>query len=170
MLKFIFTRQGMIIKEADSMSLQLISMVKEYIINSPIFLGYIQRTTAQFGYRAANSSSAAQTETATEPDNNEPVKLENPYTRESRECILCKLNITPDYKNARLLSQFQSTYTGRIYGRHITGLCKNKQTEVEKAISRAQACGFMPIYHKAPEFLADPKLYDPEKPIRPHPH
>lgn len=137
-----------------------------------MFLGYIQRTTAQFGYRtAANYSNATQQmETATEQDNDEPVKLNNPYTRESRQCILCKLNITPDYKNARLLSQFQSSYTGRIYGRHITGLCEKKQIEVEKAIKYSQACGFMPIYHKAPEFLADPKLYDPEKPIRPHPH
>lgn len=99
-----------------------------------------------------------------------PVKLKNPFTRENRQCILCKLNITPDYKNARLLSQFQSSYTGRIYGRHITGLCENKQIEVEKAIIRAQGCGFMPTYHKSPEFLADPKLYDPEKPVRPHPH
>lgn len=137
-----------------------------------VFIGYIQRTTGLLGYRTANYSSATQTveSDATDSDANEPVKLTNPYTRESRECILCKLNITPDYKNARLLSQFQSSYTGRIYGRHITGLCKNKQIEVEKAINRAQACGFMPTYHKAPEFLADPKLYDPEKPIRPHPH
>lgn len=96
--------------------------------------------------------------------------MKNPYKREDRVCLLCKLNITPDYKNARLLSQFQSSYTGRIYGRHITGLCEKKQKDVEKAIKRSQACGFMPTYHKALEFIADPKLYDPEKPIRPHPY
>lgn len=133
-----------------------------------LFLGYIQRTT--IGYRAANYSSATQVETTIDHNTDDPVKLINPFTRENRQCILCKHNITPDYKNARLLSQFQSSYTGRIYGRHITGLCNNKQVEVEKAIGRAQACGFMPTYHKSPEFLADPKLYDPEKPIRPHPH
>lgn len=61
-------------------------------------------------------------------------------------------------------------YTGRIYGRHITGLCKTKQQEVNNAISRSISSGLMPGYHKAPEFFDDPKLYDPEKPIRPHPY
>lgn len=100
----------------------------------------------------------------------EPISIKNPYKRENQQCLLCKLNITPNYKNARLLSQFQSVYTGRIYGRHITGLCKTKQAQVERAIKYSQSCGFMPIYHKAPEFFNDPKLYDPEKPTRPHPH
>lgn len=118
---------------------------------------------------AANYSSAVQTE-STVVDEDDPVAIKNPYKREDRQCILCKLNITPDYKNARLLSQFQSPYTGRIYGRHITGLCQRKQKLLEKAIILSQGCGFMPVYHKAPEFLDDPKLYDAEKPIRPHPY
>jgi hypothetical protein len=41
----------------------------------------------------------------------------------------------------RLLSQFVSPYTGRIYGRHITGLCKQKQKLVEEEIEKAQVCG-----------------------------
>lgn len=97
-----------------------------------------------------------------------PIEMDNPYKREDRKCILCRMDITPNFKNPRLLSQFQSPFTGRIYGNHITGLCKQKQKEVEKAIVRSQACGLMPVYHKAPEFLADPKLYDPDKPLRPH--
>lgn len=129
-------------------------------------LGYIQRIV--FGSRPANYSSASQPESTTSED--DPIEIKNPYKRENRQCLLCKLNIVPDYKNARFLSQFQSSYTGKIYGKHITGLCKTKQKQVEQAIHRSQACGFMPIYHKAPEFLADPKLYDPENPIRPHPH
>lgn len=116
--------------------------------------------------RPANYSSA----TNTEADSDEPVSMKDPYKRDERVCLLCSLNITPDYKNARLLSQFQSSYTGKIYGRHITGLCKTKQTLVEAAIKKAQASGFMPLYFKSPEFLADPKLYDPDRPIRPHPY
>ncbi|XP_063389580.1 small ribosomal subunit protein bS18m [Cydia fagiglandana] len=97
-----------------------------------------------------------------------PVEIENPYKKEERQCILCKLNITPDYKNYRLLSQFQSPYTGRIYGRHITGLCKSKQALVEAEIKKAQNCAFMPYFYKDKVFLKDPKLFDPENPIRSH--
>lgn len=67
--------------------------------------------------------------------------MENPFTKERKLCILCKYNIQPDYKNVRLLSQFQSRFTGRIYGRHITGLCKAKQEKVETEISKAQSAG-----------------------------
>ncbi|XP_034837276.1 small ribosomal subunit protein bS18m [Maniola hyperantus] len=101
-------------------------------------------------------------------DNDGPVEIENPYKKERRLCILCKLNITPDYKNYRLLSQFQSPYTGRIYGRHITGLCKAKQALVESEIRKAQNCAYLPYYYKNKEFLKDPKLFDPENPIRSH--
>lgn len=92
----------------------------------------------------------------------------NPYEREKIICVLCKLGIHPDYKNVRLLSQFQSSYTGRIYGRHITGLCKHKQELVENEIVKAQNCGLMAVYHKKPEYLQDPKLFDPDHPFRPH--
>ncbi|KAL4706940.1 hypothetical protein ACJJTC_005209 [Scirpophaga incertulas] len=100
--------------------------------------------------------------------NDDPVEIENPYKKETKLCILCKLNITPDYKNYRLLSQFQSPYTGRIYGRHITGLCAKKQEQVETEITKAQNCAFMPYYYKDKAFLKDPKLFDPENPVRPH--
>lgn len=120
------------------------------------------------GNRTANYSSTLQSESAQDED--EPIEIKSPFKREDRQCLLCKLNITPDYKNARMLSQFQSMYTGKIYGRHITGLCKDKQKQVEKAIQRSQSCGFMPVYHKSIEFFEDPRLYDPEKPIRSHPY
>lgn len=80
------------------------------------------------------------------------------------------MDIMPDYKNVRLLSQFQSSYTGRIYGRHITGLCKDKQDAVEAEIRKAKAAGLMPDYIKFPEFLTDPKLFDPANPIKSHPY
>lgn len=97
-----------------------------------------------------------------------PIEMQNPFKKEKMQCLLCKHNIVPNYKNVRLLSQFQSPYTGRIYGRHITGLCKRKQYEVELEIAKAQTAGFMPSYHKDITFVKDPKLYDPERPIRPH--
>ncbi|XP_053678516.1 28S ribosomal protein S18c, mitochondrial [Anopheles nili] len=100
---------------------------------------------------------------------NTPVDLkENPFAKEKIKCILCKHDISPDYKNVQLLSQFQSPYTGRVYGRHITGLCKSRHEQVEREIMKAQNAGFMPTYHKAVEFLNDPKLFDPEKAVRPH--
>ena len=67
--------------------------------------------------------------------------MENPYTRDKKLCIMCKYNIEPDYKNVRLLSQFQSRFTGRIYGRHITGLCKAKHEKLIQEINKAQNAG-----------------------------
>ncbi|KPJ10016.1 28S ribosomal protein S18c, mitochondrial [Papilio machaon] len=107
-----------------------------------------------------------QSSSITEDDS--PVEMENPFKKERRQCILCKHNITPDYKNYRLLSQFQSPYTGRIYGRHITGLCKKKQELVETEIKKAQNCAYMPYFYKDKMFLKDPKLFDPENPVRSH--
>lgn len=56
------------------------------------------------------------------------------------------MDIKPDYKNVRLLSQFQSVYTGRIYGKHITGLCSLKQKQVEDEILKAQNAGNSHFY------------------------
>lgn len=84
--------------------------------------------------------------------------MENPFTKEKKICFLCKYDIEPDYKNVRLLSQFQSRYTGRIYDRHITGLCKAKQEKVEHEILKAQSAGIflktdIVIYHDMNNFL-----------------
>ncbi|XP_050546103.1 mitochondrial GTPase 1-like [Daktulosphaira vitifoliae] len=96
------------------------------------------------------------------------VNIPNPYEKEQRVCILCKMNIVPDYKNTRMLSQFISRFTGRIYGRHITGLCRHKQDHVEKEIKKAREAGLLPHYFRNPEFSHDPKLFDPDNPFRPH--
>ncbi|KAM4673152.1 small ribosomal subunit protein bS18m isoform 2-T2 [Amazona ochrocephala] len=66
----------------------------------------------------------------------QPIQMENPYKEPPNRCVLCGINV--DYKNVQLLSQFVSPHTGRIYGRHITGLCNKKQKEITKAIKRAQ--------------------------------
>uniref|UniRef100_A0A1I7TV30 28S ribosomal protein S18c, mitochondrial n=1 Tax=Caenorhabditis tropicalis TaxID=1561998 RepID=A0A1I7TV30_9PELO len=99
----------------------------------------------------------------------EPVKLENnPYTKEPRKCLLCSTGIELDYKNARLLQQFVSTFSGRVYDRHITGLCDEQQKKLIKAIAKSRRVGFMPIFVKDPKYARDPKLFDPLKPLRPH--
>lgn len=67
------------------------------------------------------SSVAVNPESEVAATNDEPVDMTNPFKKEKIECLLCKHKIEPDYKNTRLLAQFQSPYTGRIYGRHITG-------------------------------------------------
>ncbi|XP_010211483.1 PREDICTED: 28S ribosomal protein S18c, mitochondrial [Tinamus guttatus] len=86
----------------------------------------------------------------------QPVEMENPYKEPPKRCVLCGINV--DYKNVQLLSQFVSPYTGRVYGRHITGLCNKKQKEISKAIKRAHVFGFMPVMFKNPSFLMDPKI------------
>ena len=76
----------------------------------------------------------------------QPIDMENPFKKEQKVCILCKLNIDPDYKNIRLLSQFQSRHTGRIYEKHITGLCDYKQKKVVQEIKKAQQAGNISFY------------------------
>ncbi|XP_018545265.1 28S ribosomal protein S18c, mitochondrial [Lates calcarifer] len=84
------------------------------------------------------------------------VKMENPYKEPQKGCVLC--NVRVDFKNIQLLSQFISPHTGRIYGRHITGLCGRKQKEISKAIKKAHAMGFMSVTHKHPQFMKDPNI------------
>lgn len=120
------------------------------------------------GFYSTNAFDSATESKPLQAQSDEPISIENPFKKDRAQCILCRLNLEPNYKNIRLLSQFQSSYTGRIYGRHITGLCKSQQEIVEREIKRAQDSGYMPVYHKSPEFLLDPKLFDPERPIRPH--
>ncbi|XP_067900882.1 28S ribosomal protein S18c, mitochondrial [Heterodontus francisci] len=87
-----------------------------------------------------------------------PIKLENPYKEPPKKCIMCGVSV--DYKNVQLLSQFISPYTGRIFGRHITGLCGKKQREISKNIKKAQQMGFMSVTLKDPAFLKDPNICD----------
>ncbi|XP_008324432.1 small ribosomal subunit protein bS18m isoform X1 [Cynoglossus semilaevis] len=83
-------------------------------------------------------------------------KMTNPYQEPEKGCVLCKVEV--DFKNIQLLSQFISPYTGRIYGRHITGLCGRKQKEISKAIKKAQKLGFMSVTHKHPQLMRDPNI------------
>ncbi|XP_059821306.1 28S ribosomal protein S18c, mitochondrial [Hypanus sabinus] len=87
-----------------------------------------------------------------------PIKLENPYKVPPKKCILCGISV--DYKNVQLLSQFISPYTGRILGRHITGLCGKKQKEISKTIKKSQRMGFMSVTLKDPAFIKDTNICD----------
>ncbi|XP_014213017.1 28S ribosomal protein S18c, mitochondrial [Copidosoma floridanum] len=118
--------------------------------------------------RASIFASHPKLEHTVAEESDQPIDLINPFEKEKKQCILCKYNIEPNYKNVRLLSQFQSNFTGRIYGRHITGLCKSKQEKVEKEILKAQHAGFMPIYNKEINYVNDPKIFDIDNPFKPH--
>ncbi|KAK4325032.1 hypothetical protein Pmani_004343 [Petrolisthes manimaculis] len=97
-----------------------------------------------------------------------PVAMKNPYEQDPVQCLLCKYQVPVDYKNVRLLSQFISPFTGRVYGRNITRLCKKQQERLENAIKKSQNAGFMAVMLKSVEFLKDPKLFDPNNPFKPH--
>nr|CAG4638208.1 EOG090X0N7H [Chydorus sphaericus] len=109
------------------------------------------------------------TESNQHSDSDLPVEgLVNPYQKDRRCCVLCKYKVKVDYKNPRLLSQFISPFTGKIYEQNITGLCKKQQELVELEVTRSRAAGFLAHMLKKVEYLKDPKLYDPNRPIRPH--
>jgi small subunit ribosomal protein S18 len=102
-------------------------------------------------------------------DNDEPIVLEkNPYSKPKRKCILCEHKILLDYKNTRLLQQFVSTFSGRVYERHVTGLCTKQHKRLLDTIALSRRSGYMPIFVKDPKYLNDPKLFDPLKPLTPH--
>ncbi|XP_012716049.3 28S ribosomal protein S18c, mitochondrial [Fundulus heteroclitus] len=107
---------------------------------------YLHRSST---HRSLTSAAALQKDDA-------PMKAETPSKEPRRGCVLC--SVTVDFKNVQLLSQFISPHTGRIYGRHITGLCGRKQKEISKAIKKAHSLGFMPVTHKHPQFMTDPRI------------
>ncbi|VDN05165.1 unnamed protein product [Thelazia callipaeda] len=97
------------------------------------------------------------------------IRLEkDPYCRPAQLCFLCSRKIELDYKNARLLQQFVSTFSGRVYDQHITGLCDGQQRRLLEIIALSRRTGYMPVFVKDPKYLNDPKLFDPLKPVRPH--
>ncbi|XP_071770395.2 small ribosomal subunit protein bS18m [Centroberyx gerrardi] len=114
----------------------------------------LKRVVSQYGNTSLRSLSA--TSNVTQPKDDMPVKMDNPFKEPQKGCILC--SVTVDFKNTQLLSQFVSPHTGRIYGRHITGLCGRKQREVSKAIKKAHSMGFMSVTHKHPQFMKDPNI------------
>lgn len=101
--------------------------------------------------------------------------MEDPYCPAPDTCILCPRRYAPghapipDYKNPKLLSQFVSPHTGRLYEKHITGLCSHMQDVVEKQVLRSHAAGLMSTRVKSQHYLQDPSLFNSNKPVRPNP-
>jgi len=136
-----------------------------FVQSSPIVLAS-QQLLSTHNSSEKNLRSASE---QMEEDEDAPIELpHNPYEKPCRICILCRYKVHLDYKNARLLQQFVSTFSGRVYDRHITGLCNPQHDALLTAISLSRRTGYMPIMVKDPKFLRDPKLFDPLRPIRPH--
>ena len=93
-----------------------------------------------------------------------------PYNKADRQCLLCKHKIQLDYRNPRLLSQFVSPLTGKIYDKHITGLCEKQQTVLEVEIKKSRSAMYMPIFYKNPKYNRDPPLVNADRPQRPNPY
>ena len=83
---------------------------------------------------------------------------QNPFIKPPEPCILCKIPV--DFKNVRLLSQFISPFTGNILNNRATGLCFEKQIEVEAAIAKSRKSGLMPRKFKDPRFHGDYTVID----------
>jgi len=102
-----------------------------------------------------------------------PVQMDDPYKKEAGMCTLCPRRfsepVTPSYKNPKLLSQFVSPHTGRVYQSHITGLCTYMQGIVEKEVERSRGAGFMSTRVRDPNYLQDPSLFNPSRPVKPNP-
>ncbi|VDQ05991.1 unnamed protein product [Trichobilharzia regenti] len=95
------------------------------------WLGSVQRRTNDRNF------------TASELNSEDQHLMLNPYVKPKKKCFICEKNIPLDYKNVRLLSQFVSPYTGRIYGRHITGMCIPMQKRISQLITKSRQFGFM---------------------------
>merc|ERR1719231_96438 len=91
-------------------------------------------------------------------DIDQPIDAKLNFKITSNRCFICRHDVKLDYKNSRLLSQFCSPYSGRIYGRHITGLCIPMQEQLSNLIHISRQFGFMPKHMKNPNFLNDPVL------------
>ncbi|VDO07962.1 unnamed protein product [Rodentolepis nana] len=111
--------------------------------------------TARFRIRSIILSGGRLLSTEASKCSDMPIDIPNPYKSKPRQCFICKNNIDLDYKNVQLLSQFVSPYTGRVYGRHITGLCIPMQKRVSQLIERAR---FMAHEMKETVFFDDPNI------------
>ncbi|VDK61346.1 unnamed protein product [Onchocerca ochengi] len=145
-----------------------------YPSQDPQRLGMFSLRTCLRPFILMNRASSSSTDiTATghhlvEDDDGVVQMLKDPYCKPARQCFLCSKKIELDYKNARLLQQFVSTFSGRVYDQHITGLCDGQQKRLLETIALSRRAGYMPVFIKDPKYLRDPKLFDPLKPIRPH--
>ena len=105
-----------------------------------------------------------------------PLDISDPYAPPPSMCILCPRKYapgqapTPFYLNPKLLSQFTSPHTGKMYDPHITGLCSSMQTLVQREVNRSQSAGLMSTRVKCVDYLQDPQLFNSSRPIKPNPY
>lgn len=64
-----------------------------------------------------------------------------------KNCLFCKENIIPDYKDAEVLSKFISE-RARILSAVKTGVCASHQRQLSRAIKRARFLALLPFVHK----------------------
>uniref|UniRef100_A0AC34Q4B6 Mitochondrial ribosomal protein S18C n=1 Tax=Panagrolaimus sp. JU765 TaxID=591449 RepID=A0AC34Q4B6_9BILA len=118
-------------------------------------------------FRALSFSTVRRYSTLT--SNDEPLQsATDPYQKLECKCLLCQHNIELNYKNPRLLQQYVSSFSGRVFERHITGLCTKQHQRLLQTIALSRKAGLMPIFTKDPKYINDPKLFDPFKPRTPH--
>eukprot|EP00095_Tigriopus_kingsejongensis_P000190 maker-scaffold41_size498431-snap-gene-1.15 protein:Tk00190 transcript:maker-scaffold41_size498431-snap-gene-1.15-mRNA-1 annotation:"28s ribosomal protein mitochondrial precursor" len=123
-------------------------------------------------FEAREAEWLTQVQRASAPDR--PTTLaQDPYAVEPRRCILCPRRyaeaIQPSYKNPKLLAQFVSPHTGRVYESHITGLCAFMQQSVEREAKIAQKFGLLGTKMKEVHYLKDPALFNPVRSVKPNP-
>ncbi|THD18456.1 Mitochondrial ribosomal protein S18C [Fasciola hepatica] len=124
-------------------------MVLHYILPLRRNIPNLSAVVSRLSLEVANVPSSQPAKVQYEAD--EPVFMDDPYRKAKKRCFLCEHNIDLDYK-------FVSPYTGRIYGRHITGLCIPMQKRISKLITRSRQFGFMPFESKETVFLKDPRI------------
>nr|CAG4648446.1 EOG090X0N7H [Moina brachiata] len=117
----------------------------------PLYTGRLLRGLSSRLYSASKA-------TATLKTGEEKSQLKNPYLKDPVHCILCKYGVKVDYKNTRLLSQFLSPFTGKVYDQSMTGLCSEQQKRVEAAIKQAQTAGYLAVMLKKVEYKDDPVI------------
>lgn len=87
-------------------------------------------------------------------DPNAPIELDfNPYEKPKSKCVLCRTETRLDYKNSRLLQQFVSTFSGRVYEQHVTGLCDSQYKHLLETIRLSRRAGYMPVMTKDAKYL-----------------
>jgi len=60
------------------------------------------------------------------------------------DCVFCKSDKEPDYKEYKELRRFVSERS-KIIGKEFTGICSKHQRRLSKAIKRARQLGLLPF-------------------------
>lgn len=61
-----------------------------------------------------------------------------------RNCLFCKTNINPDYKDFETLKKYVSDRI-KILGKDRTGVCAKHQRKISREVKRARVLGLLPF-------------------------